>query len=191
LGGIVIVTLPTADTKPLDIGSLDIDFDHHRLLDTLVAGMAGLLETTAGIEDASTYVASIAARLGTEIEKRYKAALGVQTFSRTQLPAILIDLKNRAGGTFFVVEENDDHIVLGNCACPLGNAVRNHPSLCMLTSNIFGLLAANTLGYAAVDLEQTIATGAAGCRVVIHLKRTELRPDTREYFRDDAPAGSD
>jgi predicted ArsR family transcriptional regulator len=153
--------------------------------------MAGTLETTAGIEDASTYVASIAARLETEIEQRYKAALGVQHFSRTQLPAILVDLKNRAGGAFFVIEEDDDHIVLGNCTCPLGDAVRNHPSLCMLTSNLFGLLTANALGYAAVDLEETIAAGATGCRVVIHLKRTEQSPDTREYFRDDASAGSD
>lgn len=185
------MTLPTADTKLLDIGSLDIAFDRHRLFDALVAGMAGLLENTAGIEDASTYVAGIATHLGTEIEKRYKTALGVQNFSRTQLPTILVDLKNRADGAFFVVEENDDHIILGNRACPLGNAVRNHPSLCMLTSNIFGLLTANALGYAAVDLEQTIAAGATGCRVVIHLKRTELRPETREYFRDDAPAGSD
>jgi hypothetical protein len=60
----------------------------------------------------------------------------------------------------------------------------------MLTSNIFGVMTANAVGYAAVDLEQTIARGAAACRVVLHLKRTELHPDTREYFRDDASAAS-
>lgn len=181
----------TATATPPDIGALNIDFDHDNLFGALVANMADVLETTAGVEDASAYVSSIAARLSVDIETQYKAALGVQSLNRAQLPAILVDLKNRADGEFFVIEDEEDHIVLGNCACPLGNAVLNHPSLCMLTSNIFGLMAANVVGYAAVDLEQTIASGAPACRVVIQLKRTELRSGTREYFRDDASAASD
>ncbi|WID96681.1 methanogen output domain 1-containing protein [Bosea vestrisii] len=177
------VTLPS-------IGSLKIEFDHHGLFNALVGSMAELLETIAGIEDACAYVSSIAARLGADIEKQYKAALGTQHLNRNQLVDVLIDLKNRAGGSFSVIEQDDDHIVFGNCACPLGKAAANHPSLCMLTSNIFGRIAANTVGYAAVDLEQTIARGAPGCRVVLHLKRTELGLDTREYFRDDASTAS-
>lgn len=180
----------TNATSP-NIGALDLDFDHHRLFDVLVADMAGLIEATAGVEDACAYVSNIAARLGADLENRYKTALGVQKFDRDQFLAVLIDLNHRAGGAFFVIEEDEDRIVLGNCKCPLGNAVINHPSLCMLTSNIFGMMAANAVGYAAVDLEQAIARGAAECRVVLHLKRTKLHPHTREYFRDDASAASD
>ncbi|AZO77580.1 MULTISPECIES: methanogen output domain 1-containing protein [unclassified Bosea (in: a-proteobacteria)] len=176
-------------TSP-SIGSLDIKFDHHGLFNALVANMAELLETIAGVEDACVYVSSIAARLGADIEKQYKAALGTQNLNRSQLIEVLIDLKNRAGGSFSLIEQDEDRVVFGNCACPLGKAAANHPSLCMLTSNIFGRMAANTVGYAAVDLEQTIARGAPGCRVVLHLKRTELGPDTREYFRDDASTAS-
>lgn len=184
------MTLSAANTTSPNIGSLDIDFDRHGLFNTLVASMAELLETIAGVEDACAYVSSIAARLESDIEKQYKTALHVHTLNRAQLIDVLIDLKNRAGGGFSVIEQDEDRVVFGNRTCPLGSAASNHPSLCMLTSNIFGRMAANTVGYAAVDLEQTIATGAAGCRVVLHLKRTELGPDTREYFRDDASAAS-
>lgn len=177
----------TASNAPsTSIGSLDIDLDQHGLVNNLVAGMAELLETIAGVDDACAYISGIAARLGSDIEKQYKAALGVQNFNRDQLIETLVDLKNRAGGEFSLVEEDEDRVVFGNCACPLGDAAANHPSLCMLTSNIFGRLAANAVGYAAVDLERTIARGAPDCRVVLYLKRMELGPDTREYFRDDA-----
>jgi predicted ArsR family transcriptional regulator len=177
------VTLP-------NIGSLDIEFDRHGLASTLIADMAGLLENIAGVEDACAYVSGIAARLEADVEKQYKAALGVQHLNRNQLIDVLIDLKNRAGGEFSLIEQDEDRLVFQNRTCPLGPAAANHPSLCMLTSNMFGRLTANTVGYAAVDLERTIAKGDAGCRVVLHLKRTELGPETREYFRDDASAAS-
>lgn len=178
-----------ADSSP-NIGALDIDFDHQGLFSTLVADLAELLESIAGVEDACAYVSGIAARRGTDIEKQYKSALGVQHLSRDQLIEVLIDLKNRAGGAFSVIEQDEDRVVFGNCSCPLGRAAANHPSLCMVTSNIFGRLSANAIGYAAVDLEETIARGAAQCRVVLHLKRTEPGPETREYFRDDASTAS-
>lgn len=182
--------MTSSATNMPNIDSLDIDFDRRGLFNALVAGMAELLETIAGAEDACAYVSSIAARMGIDIEKQYKAALGVQALNRNQLIEALIDLENRAGGEFSVIEQDEDKVVFGNCTCPLGKAVSNRPSLCMLTSNIFGRMTANAVGYAAVDLERTIAKGDSDCRVVLHLKRTELGPDTREYFRDDASAAS-
>lgn len=177
----------SATTMP-SIASLDIDFDDRGLFNAMVAGMAELLETVAGPEDACAYVSSIATRLGADIEKQYKSALGVQHLNRNQLIEVLIDLENRAGGDFSLTDQDEDRLVFENRACPLGKAASNHPSLCMLTSNIFGRMTANAVGYAAVDLERTIARGDSDCRVVLHLKRTELGPDTREYFRDDASA---
>lgn len=164
------------------------DTDRQDLFDFILAGMAKLLEDIAGPDDAATYVSSIAGQLGVELERKYMAALNVQRFSREQLSAILVDLKNRAGGAFFVIEETADRIVLGNGACPLGNAVRGHTSLCMTTSNVFGLLAANALGYAAIELQETIAAGAAACRVVIHLNPVGGSATVKEFFRDDAAA---
>ena len=169
-----------------DVGSLSVDFHSRLLIDALLTGLVKLLEDIAGVEDASTFIGSVAGQLGSEIEKKYSAALGVQRFTRKQLAAMLVDLENRAGGKFFVIEESPDRIVLGNSRCPLGKAARGHPSLCMMTSNILGRLTANTLGYAAVDAERTIARGDRGCSIVIDLVPVPLRPGAREYFRDDA-----
>jgi predicted ArsR family transcriptional regulator len=178
---------PSSTVKPdQEIGSLSVDFHHRTLVDSLLVGLVKLLEDVAGIEDASTFIGSVAGHLGSELEKKYSAALGIKHFKREQLSAVLVDLQNRAGGKFFVIEDGADRIVLGNSKCPLGKAIRGHPSLCMMTSNVLGRLTANAVGYAAVDLEKAIARGDRGCLVVIDLVPTELRLDAREYFRDDA-----
>ena len=54
----------------------------------------------------------------------------------------------------------------------------------MMTSNVFGVIAAENLGYARVVLEETIATGSPGCRVVVHLK-----PDEGPAARDANTSG--
>ena len=57
--------------------------------------------------------------------------------------------------------------------------------MCMMTSNVFGAIAAENLGYAKVELQQTIARGDAGCRVVVYLKATPeaQAAQGREYFQ--------
>ncbi|HQX48325.1 MAG TPA: methanogen output domain 1-containing protein, partial [Planctomycetaceae bacterium] len=85
----------------------------------------------------------------------------------------------------YIIEENDDKIVLGNRACPFGDKVIGRPALCMMTSNVFGSIAADNLGYSKVVIEQAIANGDAGCRVVVYLKPTQeaLNVQGREYFQ--------
>jgi hypothetical protein len=55
----------------------------------------------------------------------------------------------------------------------------------MMTSNVFGRIAAENLGYAKVELQETIAMGHPGCRVVVHLRPSTVTEaaDGREYFR--------
>ena len=55
-----------------------------------------------------------------------------------------------------------------------------------MTSNVFGSIAAENLGYAKVALEQTIAQGDPGCRVVVYLKTTDESEAAagREYFQE-------
>ena len=97
---------------------------------------------------------------------------------------VLVDLKRRIQGDFFVIEETEDRIVLGNRACPFAEMVVGRPSLCMMTSNVFGHIAAQNLGYAAVDLQRTIARGDPGCRVVVHLRPgPDVPAGAREYFQ--------
>jgi hypothetical protein len=55
----------------------------------------------------------------------------------------------------------------------------------MMTSNVFGSIAADNLGYARVVLEETIARGAPACRVVVYLNKSAQADsaDGREYYR--------
>ncbi len=98
---------------------------------------------------------------------------------------MLVDLKRRIQGDFFIIEQDEEKIVLGNRACPFGEKVIDRPALCMMTSNVFGSIAAENLGYAKVVLEETIARGDGGCRVVVYLKASAAAQQAagREYFR--------
>ncbi len=55
----------------------------------------------------------------------------------------------------------------------------------MMTSNVFGAIAAENLGYAKVELQETIARGYPRYRVVLYLKQTPQAQtcEGREYFK--------
>lgn len=82
---------------------------------------------------------------------------------------MLVDLKRRIDGRFRVVEETASRIVLFDEACPSGDKEIERPSMRTMTSTVFGAIAAENPGHARVDLAETIAGGASGSRVVIHL----------------------
>lgn len=147
--------------------------------------MTGTLEDVVGVSEASGFVSVVGQRIGEEINDAYRTALSLPALSREQVADVLVDLKRRIQGDFFVIEQDDEKIVLGNRACPFGDKVVGRPSMCMMTSNVFGFIASENLGYSKVVLEQTIAEGHSGCRVVVYLKAT---PDARtalgrEYVR--------
>jgi predicted ArsR family transcriptional regulator len=75
--------------------------------------------------------------------------------------------------------------VLGNRRCPFGEKVLGRPSMCMMTSNVFGSISAQNLGYAKVELRETIATGSPGCLIVVHLKpgAESAAVEGREYVK--------
>jgi predicted ArsR family transcriptional regulator len=109
--------------------------------------------------------------------------------SRDQVRDVLVDLKRRIEGDFFVIEENEDRIGLGNRRCPFAEKVIGRPSMCMMTSNVFGHITADNLGYGKVELRETIAQGAPECRVVLYLRPTAeaMAAPGREYV-DPGPA---
>ena len=163
----------------------DIALERDAFLRNLLRHLAGTLEEVVGLEEASGLISVVGQQVGDEINTAYKAALAVEQLSREQVSGVLVDLKRRIQGDFYVIEEDDEKIVLGNRACPFGDKVLNRPSLCMMTSNVFGAIAAENLGYAKVELQRTIATGSKGCRVVVYLQpRPELEGlEGREYFK--------
>ncbi|MEK0084046.1 methanogen output domain 1-containing protein [Benzoatithermus flavus] len=161
-----------------------IGLERDLFLRRLLRELAGTLEDVVGLDEASGYISVVGAAIGEQIDAEYKRALRVERLDRAQVARVLVDLKRRIQGDFFVIEEDATKIVLGNRACPFGELVAGRPSLCMMTSNVFGRIVAENLGYARVELPETIARGHSGCRVVVHLVPSEdADPQGREYFR--------
>lgn len=177
--------MSTVRPDPVRIEALDVPLERDVFLRTLLRHLSGTLQDVVGLDEASGFVSVVGQRIGQEIDEGYRAALAVDRLSREQVADVLVDLKRRIQGDFFIIEEDDEKIVLGNRACPFGEKVVGRPALCMMTSNVFGSIAAQNLGYARVVLEQAIARGDASCRVVVHLKPTadaQAAPG-REYFK--------
>lgn len=162
----------------------NVALERDLFLRSLIRELAGALEDVIGVDEASGFISIVGQNIGDWINHSYKSALQVDRLSREQVADVLVDLKARIQGKFYIIEQNEDKIVLGNSACPFADKVIGRPSMCMMTSNVFGGIAADNLGYAKVELQETIARGDAGCRVVVYLKHTPEadRADGREYF---------
>lgn len=166
-----------------------IGLERDVFLRRLLRELAGTLQDVVGLEEASGYISVVGAAMGDYIDREYRRALSVERLSREQVSEVLVDLKRRIRGDFFVVEETEDCIVLGNRACPFGEFVIGRPSLCMMTSNVFGVIAAENLGYAGVSIEQAISQGHPECRVTVYLRPVEqAAAEIREYYRKDDDA---
>jgi predicted ArsR family transcriptional regulator len=167
------------------LDTLDVPLNRDVFVRTLLRHLAGTLQEVVGLEEASGLVSVVGQRIGEEINTGYKAALSVDSLTREQVAQTLVDLKRRIQGDFYIIEEDEEKIVLGNRQCPFEDKVIGRPVLCMMTSNVFGSITAENLGYAKVIIDKAIARGDAGCRIVVHLKPTAQAEaaDGREYFR--------
>jgi predicted ArsR family transcriptional regulator len=167
------------------LASLAIPLDRDLFLRTLLRELSGALEDVVGIEEASGFISIVGQRVGDQLNAEYRAALAVSALTREQVTDVLVDLKRRIQGDFYVIEQDAERIVLENRACPFGDQVLGRPALCMMTSNVFGIISAENLGYSKVVIEKSIARGDSGCRVVVHLKSTSDSPpaEGREYFK--------
>ena len=167
------------------ISSLDIPLERDVFMRTLIRELAGTLQEIVGIEEASGFISVVGQNMGMQTNQDYRSALKVSHLSREQVAEVLVDLKRRIQGDFYIIEQDDEKIVLGNRACPFADKVLDRPSMCMMTSNVFGSIAAENLGYAKVELDKTIATGSPECKVIVYLQLTEEAEEAegREYFK--------
>ncbi len=168
-----------------DLSDLGVALERDGFLRSLLRELAGTLESVVGIEESSGFISIVGQHIGDQIGAEYRAALRTERLNPEQLSAVLVDLKRRIQGDFAVVEQDHRRIVFHNTRCPFADKVRDRPSLCMMTSNVFGTIAAHTVGRARVVLEETIAQGHAGCRVVLYLGDASAETaGGREYFQD-------
>ncbi len=169
----------------LQPSAVDVPLNRDVFLRNLIRELSGTLEDVVGLKEAAGFISVVGQNIGDQIDRDYCNALGVHRLTREQVAQVLVDLKRRIQGEFYVIEETDDKIVLGNHACPFGDKVLGRTSMCMMTSNVFGAIAAENLGYAKIELQETIAKGDPGCVVVVYLKANEesARTEGREYFQ--------
>ena len=168
---------------------LEVPLDRDLFFRQMIRSFAKSLEETVGMEEAEGYVSLVGSDIGNWIEEQYTDAANKQDFTPEELANLLVDLKRRIGGDFFVKEVSEDRIVLGNNDCPFGKLAAGRESLCQMTSNVFGRITANQLGYARVDLIDTIAKGDDGCHIIIHLVPVEGEENvSQEFYRIEEPA---
>ena len=177
------MAMATQERRSLEV--LNVPLERDVFLRILIRELSGTLQDVVGVDEASGFVSVVGQRVGDLIDREYKSALGVSNLTREQVTDVLVDLKRRIQGDFYVIEETDEKVVFGNRVCPFAEKVLDRPALCMMTSNVFGSIAAENLGYAKVELQQTIAKGDPGCRVAVYFKSTpqsEAAPG-REYVK--------
>lgn len=171
-------------TTAENVANASIDLDRDIFMRSMLRELAGALEDVVGVAEASGYISLVGGAIGEQIHEDYCRALSIDRLSREQVAHVLVDLKRRIQGQFFIVSEDENRIVFGNRACPFGKMVEGRPSLCMMTSNVFGYIAAQSFDYARVEITEAISLGHEGCRIVVHLKPGMSSAfSNREYFR--------
>lgn len=163
---------------------LNIPLERDLFLRSLIRELAGVLEDIVGYEETAGYISLVGHNIGEWINALYKRELGVEVLSRQQVVEVLIDLKRRIHGSFSVLQQSEDKIVLINSSCPFADKVQDRPCMCMMTSNVFGRITASNLGYAKVVLKTTIAQGDDQCNVIVYLEKTPESEAAlgREYY---------
>lgn len=197
-GSVVTAVLPvTRATEPVvvppqrreagTLPSLDeagpAGFGKEAFLRALVVQLAAAVEAHEGPDAGARAVTQVGVDVGGRMEDEYRAARGVVgRMSPRQLADCFVRLKAAIDGRFRVVEVTEDRIVLTNERCPFGDVVRRAPSLCRMTSSVFGGIAArNTDAGASVALEERIAVGDPTCRVVVRFGPADADHGAHHY----------
>jgi predicted ArsR family transcriptional regulator len=171
-----------------EFAAFEISRDRDQFLRELIRELSGTLEDIVGVEDAAGFISVVGARIGEAMNTEYRAHADVVSLSLEQIAACLIDLKQRIQGDFRIESISSERIILVNSRCPFGEYVKGRPSLCMMTSNVFGRIAAENAGYAEVAIPEAIARGHTRCRVIISFSPTTNNTETgdaREYYARD------
>ncbi|UOA26480.1 methanogen output domain 1-containing protein [Pseudosulfitobacter sp. DSM 107133] len=169
------------DSSPTRPAGQGLELPRDAFFADIIGELAGALEDVIGLEDAAGFVAMVGNRIGDDLSRRY-GEIGFPQETAEDIGRMCVDIKNQISGTFEVEEATDEKVTFTNCDCPFGNRVNGRPSLCMMTTNVFGRIAANATGYARVHVSESIAAGHDRCRVTVGLKPDE-NAGGHEFFR--------
>lgn len=175
----------TSSLPDLDETRPEGGFGKESFLRALVVQLSRAVEEEHGPDAAEAAVAQVGGDVGGQMEEEFRRAEAVVgRLSPDDLGRCYVRLKHAIDGGFSVVEAGPERVVLENTRCPFGDAVRKAPALCRMTSSVFGGIAArNTDTGASVLLEERIAVGDPGCRVIVYLDGhpAEVDPFVHQY----------
>ena len=149
--------------------------DQAQFLKELVTGLASTLQHSVGLETSEEFIREVGLKIGDAICRDYDSARTDGQLTVAEVAEILVDLKRKIDGGFSVESIDRSKIVLVNDRCPFGNVVQGVPSLCKMTSSVFGRIASDHFGYARVEIKESIARANPRCRVVVHLEEPPVR----------------
>ena len=149
--------------------------DQPQFLKELVTGLASTLQHSVGLEMSEDFIREVGLKIGDAMCRDYESARNNGQLTVAELAEILVDLKRKIDGGFSVESIDSSKIVLVNDRCPFGNVVQGLPSLCKMTSSVFGRIASDHFGYARVEIKESIARANPRCRVVVHLEEPPVR----------------
>jgi anti-sigma regulatory factor (Ser/Thr protein kinase) len=160
-------------------------FGREAFLRALVVQLAQTIEVQHGQDAADAAVAQVGTDVGGRMEEEFRLAMAITgRMTPEQMGRCYVRLKHAIDGGFRVLEATTERIVLVNDRCPFGTAVQQAPSLCRMTSSVFGGIAARNSDHgASVLLEERIAVGDPGCRVIVDLNVPEsaAAPEAHHY----------
>jgi anti-sigma regulatory factor (Ser/Thr protein kinase) len=184
--------LPTSVLPALDEALPEGGFGKESFLRAMVVQLSQALETNHGPDAAEAAIAQVGTDVGWQMEQEFRLAEEVVgRMTPEQLGHCFVRLKHAIDGGFSVVEASAEQIVLENTRCPFGSSVLRAPALCRMTSSVFGGIAArNSAHDVSVLLEERIAVGDPGCRVVVSLAaaRSESAAFAHHYRAADRAA---
>lgn len=104
-----------------DVQELEVPLERDVFLRQLLRELSGSLQDAVGMAEASGYISAV----GEQTHNVYRQALTLDRLARQQVANLLVDPKRRIQGDFYIIEETEDKIVLGNRARPYAETVRD------------------------------------------------------------------
>ncbi len=148
-----------------------IRLNHILFLQTFVARSAELSAQLPGGTNnrCVNYIEQLGLTASGAFETAYRQNSGNHgSLDHTAYSEMIVAIKNKIGGNFSRASSEPGIVRVVNTRCPFGDAVRQAPGLCKMTSSVFGGIAARNFGYAKVILDKRIAIGNDTCEVRIY-----------------------
>lgn len=131
------------------------------------------------------YIEHLGLNAGGCFEAAYRKEFNVQgPLDHDKYAELIVALKNKIGGNFSRASSGPGMVRVINTRCPFGEAVKQAPELCKMTSSVFGGIAARNFGYAKVELKKRIAVNDGMCEICIYTDpETAVDNPGDEYHR--------